>query len=289
MMRKMRIHHKRNLALYLMLLPSLLGFCVFYLFPYVLSLAVSLFTSPTFDTFMWLANYASVFFENISFRLSMRNTLRFIFFAVPLNVGIALLLALWLRGGKRFSGILKGSTLLPMAVPAVSVAVVFHDWFQPDGTMNRLLSANTDYMASEYSFLIAIVMFLWKNTGSIMLLMMIGLESIPEKYYACAALDTSSRWTVFFNITAVYLRPAFFFVIVFSIINVFKVFRDIHLLFGNYPDKSVYMLQHFMNNNFYNLDYGKLCTAAFAVSAVIYVLVRFLYHDERRNHDGIFE
>lgn len=270
-----------------MLLPSLLGFCIFYLVPYALSLAISLFTTPTFDTFAGLANYTSLFFENISFRLAMWNTLRFIFFAVPLNVGIALLLALWLRGGRRFSGIVKGSALLPMAVPAVSAAVVFHDWFQLDGTMNRLLSANTDYMASEYSFLIAVVMFLWKNTGSIMLLIMIGLESIPEKYYACAALDTSSRWTVFLNITAVYLRPALFFVLVFSIINVFKVFRDVHLLFGNYPGKSVYMLQHFMNNNFYKLDYSKLCTAAFGVSAVIYVLVRFLYHDERRNHDGI--
>ena len=287
-MKKMRIYHKRNLALYFMLLPSLLGFCIFYLFPYVLSLVISLFTNPTFDTFIGFANYTALF-ENISFRLAMRNTVRFIFFAVPLNVGIALLLAIWLRGRKWFSGVLRGSALLPMAVPAVSAAVVFHDWFQLDGTMNRLLSANIDYLTSKYSFLIAIVMFLWKNTGILMLLMMIGLENIPEKYYDCAALDTNSRWTVFLNITAVYLRPALFFVIVFSIINVFRVFRDIHLLFGNYPDKSVYMLQHFMNNNFYNLDYSKLCTAAFAVSAMIYVLVHFLYDDERRNHDAISE
>ena len=285
-MKKMRMNNKRKLALYLMLLPSLMGFCIFYLFPYVLSLSVSLFANPTFDTIIWFKNYAALF-ESISFRLAMRNTLRFVLFAVPLNVGLALLLALWLRGRKLFSGVLKGSALMPMAVPAVSVAVAFHDWFQLDGIMNRLISANTDYLTSKYSFHIAIIMFLWKNTGTIMLLMMIGLESIPEKYYDCAALDTNRRWTVFINITAVYLRPTLFFVIVFSIINVFRMFRDIHLLFGNYPNKSVYMLQHFMNNHFYNLDYSKLCTAAFVVSAIIYVFVHFLYHDERRNHDAI--
>lgn len=283
----MNLRQKRNLALYVMLLPSLLGYGIFYLLPYLLSLGISLFTAPTFTQYVGLKNYVALF-RNEAFRLAMYNTVRFILTAVPLTVGIALLLALWLHTDRKFSSVLKGGAILPIAIPAVSVAVILNDWLQIDGVINRILATNTDYLASEHSFFIAIGVFLWKNTGMMLLVIIIGLESIPEKYYQWIALDTKNKWQIFRHITAVYLEPTFFFVIIISIINVFKVFKDIHLLFGKYPDKSIYMLQHFMNNSFYSLNYSKLCTAAFAVSAVIYILVFLLYYDERRKNHAIY-
>lgn len=286
-MKNMSLRQKRKVALYVMLLPSILGFGVFYLLPYVLSLGISLFATPAFTQYVGLDNYVALF-RNEAFRLTMYNTVRFILTAVPLNVGIALLLALWLHASRKISSVLKGSAILPIAIPAVSVAAVLNDWLQMGGVFNRILAANTDYLASEHSFFIAIGIFLWKNTGMMLMLIMIGLESVPEEYYQWIALDTKSKWQIFCHVTAVYLRPTFFLVVIFSIINVFKVFKDIHLLFGKYPDKSIYMLQHFMNNNFYSLNYSKLCTAAFAVSAVIYILVHLLYYDERRKNHAVY-
>ena len=62
-----------------------------------------------------------------------------------------------------------------------------------------------------------------------------------------------------------------------SIINSFKVFREIYLLTGNYPYDSLYMLQHFMNNMFRQLDYQKLSAAAVLLAIVIVILIAILF------------
>ena len=72
-----------------------------------------------------------------------------------------------------------------------------------------------------------------------------------------AEVEGASEWTQFVHIKLRYLSPTILFVTILSIINSFKVFREIYLLTGNYPYDSLYMLQHFMNNMFRQLDYQK--------------------------------
>ncbi len=71
-------------------------------------------------------------------------------------------------------------------------------------------------------------------------------------------MESAGPWGSFRRVTLVYLTPATFFVFIISIINAFKVFRETYLLAGEYPHPSIYMLQHYMNNTFRNLDYQKL-------------------------------
>jgi multiple sugar transport system permease protein len=78
------------------------------------------------------------------------------------------------------------------------------------------------------------------------------------------------------------LTPTAFFVLMMSIINSFKVFRETYLIAGDYPDPSIYMLQHYMNNMFKSLDYQKLTSAAFLMALVIVLLVAMLFAVERR-------
>ena len=109
------------------------------------------------------------------------------------------------------------------------------------------------------------------------MLFLAGLNSIPKDFYEAASLDGATGWNSFRYITAPILIPNFFFIFVISIINSFKSFREAFLLGGTMPHKSIYMLQHFMNNNFSNLNYQRLSVAALIVFIVIFGCVFLLF------------
>ena len=81
----------------------------------------------------------------------------------------------------------------------------------------------------------------------------------------------------FFSIKLRYLSSTILFVTIISLINSFKVFREIYLLSGDYPYESLYMLQHFMNNTFESLDYQKLSAAAIIMAAFMVILIGILF------------
>ena len=84
----------------------------------------------------------------------------------------------------------------------------------------------------------------------------------------------------FFGIKLRYLSPTVLFVTILSLINSFKVFREVYLLAGDYPYESLYMLQHFMNNTFRTLDYQKLSAAAVIMALVMVVVIWVLFKVE---------
>ena len=98
--------------------------------------------------------------------------------------------------------------------------------------------------------------------------------SLPE----VAEVEGASKAYQFFHIKLRYLSPTVLFVTILSIINSFKVFREIYLLSGDYPYEGLYMLQHFMNNMYNkNLDYQRLSASAIMLAIVIIALIALLF------------
>ena len=95
-----------------------------------------------------------------------------------------------------------------------------------------------------------------------------------------ADVEGASPAHKFFNIKLRYLSPTVLFVTILSVINSFKVFREVYLLVGKYPYEKIYMLQHFMNNTFDSLDYQKLSAAAVLMALVMVVLIALLFKAE---------
>lgn len=93
-------------------------------------------------------------------------------------------------------------------------------------------------------------------------------------------MEGASAAHKFFNIKLRYLSPTVLFVTILSIINSFKVFREIYLLTGNYPYEGLYMLQHFMNNTFAQPDYQKMSSAAVLLAIVMVALIALLFKVE---------
>ena len=114
-----------------------------------------------------------------------------------------------------------------------------------------------------------------------MILFMAALNNIPKELLEVADVEGASPAHKFFNIKLRYLSPTVLFVAILSIINSFKVFREIYLLTGDYPYDGLYMMQHFMNNTFNkNLDYQKMSSAAVLMALVMVALIALLFKAE---------
>ena len=115
-----------------------------------------------------------------------------------------------------------------------------------------------------------------------MILFIAGLANIPRDQIEVARLESASEFQIFWLIKIRYLSSTILFVTIMSLINSFKVFREVYLMAGDYPYDALYMLQHFMNNTFKSLDYQKLSAAAVVMALVMVVLIALLFRAEDR-------
>ena len=137
------------------------------------------------------------------------------------------------------------------------------------------------YMTTTWWPLILTICNLWKNLGYNMVLFLAALNSIPHEILESAEMDGAGPVKRFFAIKLHYLSPTIFFVGIMSLINSFKIFREVYLLTGDYPNK-LYFLQHFMNNSFTRLDYSKLSAGAIVMCVVMVIIVGGLFFAESR-------
>lgn len=267
------------------LVPSLIGFAIFYIIPFLIGIYES-FTDGKLDgEFVGFDNYKELF-NSSSFRKAAVNTLFFTGISVPLLITLSLILALLLNRPMFLRNWLRTSIVMPLVVPVASTVMIWQIFYDWNGTLNVWLHhfarARIDWMQSDWSMSIIIVMYIWKNVGYNMILFLAGLQSIPKDYYETASIEGAGRLRQLFHITLVYLTPTMFFVVLISIINSFKVFRETYLLASDYPYDRLYMMQHYMNNMFSTLDIQKLTAAATIMVGCIVILVTVLLNIERR-------
>lgn len=257
-------------------LPHFVGVVCFFLLPMVRVVAGS-FLSAVGSRWVGLANYQAVL-RNGAFRIAAANTGRFLLVCLPLLLGLSLALALGMK--KLFCGGMRTALLLPMAVPAASVVLVWKVLFHEQGLLNHGLTAlgleSVSWMDSGAAFWMLVLSYLWKNLGYTLVLWTAGLAGIPDSVYEAAQVDGASAWQTFWHITLPNLRPAAYSITVLSLLNSFKVFREAWLVAGDYPHESMYLMQHLYNNWFRELDFDKISAACVLTSAAVLVLIGLL-------------
>lgn len=260
-------------------IPSLLGVLIFFLVPFGIVVYYSLINNPVMHEFVGLENYTKLF-QTVAFKRAASNTAMFSLISVPLAVILSLWLATLLERNIPGKSIFRTFFLSPLMVPTASVVLVWQVLFHTHGTLNQIIETfggnGIDWMKSAHGQIIIIVMFLWKNLGYNMILFMSALAGIPRDIIEVAKLEGASGWYQFIHIKLRYLSPTILFVLILSLINSFKIFREVYLLTGDYPYDKMYMLQHFMNNTFNSLDYQKLSAAAVLFSLVMIVIIAIL-------------
>ena len=264
----------------LFLAPSVLGVLTFFVLPFLVVIYFSFIDNPISKKFVGFQNYINVF-QNGAFRTAVGNTLFFSVIAVPLAVILSMGLAFLLDAGIPFKSQLRSCFLTPLMVPIASIVLIWQVLFDYKGVVNELIQhfggPQIDWLKSSAGLFVIILLFLWKNLGYNMILFLSALGNIPKDIIEVAQLDGAGRFQIFLHVKLRYLSPMIMFATILSLINSFKVFREIYMLTGEYPVGTLYMLQHYMNNTFTSADYQKLSTAAIYMSFVMIIIMGIMF------------
>ena len=283
--RRRRGRLRRLFSGMLFLLPGFAGFCVFYIWPFCVSLYYSLLSRPVNGAFVGIKNYTEMF-QNVAYLKGLANTVRFIGISVPLNMAFSLGIAMMIQGLARRKELFTLIFLIPLVIPSGSTVTFWKALLARDGALNGILFNfgvdKINWLDSNLTFWVIVVIFTWKNLGFNMVLYLSGLGNIPKEYYEAAWVDGAGPFQLFRKITLPQLAASSVLVLILSIVNSFKVFKEIYLITGSYPHESIYTLQHFMNNMFASLNYPKLTTATTILVVLIAVLTQGLLRLERR-------
>ena len=263
-------------------LPAVVGTVLFFGVPFLINLGKSFFRGNRFVLFR---NYSEVVTNGV-FRMAVGNTAKFLLVSVPLilviSLGIALLLYRKLRGHTFFRTVF----VFPMVLPVASVILFFDILFTETGALNAVLSAlgipAVNWLNSGRAFWVLVLLYIWKNIGYDIVLFLAALNSVSREFYEAAELEGATREQRLRFVTLPMIVPHLTFLTVISVTNGFKAFREAYILCGDYPHSSIYMLQHYINNNFQNLSYQKLSVATILVFLLILALVLGLFGLRRR-------
>jgi ABC-type sugar transport system permease subunit len=270
---------QQRAAPYLFVLPFLVLFGVFFLYPLVNSLVLSgrQFVGPRLSRGVGLGNYAFML-RDVGFWLSVLNTLLFaaLFLAIelPLSLGLAVLLN---SRRVRFRGVFRFAFFSPYLVGSVFASVIFMLLLTPrSGLINRAIGAVLPWVGSDINWrgnaLLAmpavVLAALWLSTGQAMIYLLAALQAVDHELYEAAAVDGAGRWARFRYVTLPGVRPVLNYLILAGTIYSLQLFELPFVLFQGFGPRSSAMtvVGYLFANGFINQDIGY-------ASAVGWVLV----------------
>ena len=256
----------RGRAGILFLLPGLIGVSAFVLIPFGDVIRRSFYTALS-GQFCGLQNYTRVL-KNQAFLLAAKNTFLFIIVCLPILLGASLLIALAMYSFTYLERY-KALYLLPMAMPAATIVLVWKLLFAKQGFLNGSIGTEIDFLHTEAAFFVLLGTYVWKNIGYTMVLWLASLKAIPTELTEAAKVDGAGCLKCFFYIILPCLKGGLYTITVFSFLNAFKVFREAYLVNGAYPPEEIYMLQHLFNNWYINLDFDKMAAGAVLAAVVL--------------------
>lgn len=231
--------------------------------------------------FIGLDNYRYLMLDPEWWR-SVRNTLTFAVVSVALETALGLAIALALNARLRARGLLRAAVLIPWAIPTV-VSAKMWGWMFNDvfGVINHvllalgLIGAPVAWTASPDTALAAIILVdVWKATPFMALLLLAGLQMLPQDCYESARVDGVHPLKVFFRVTLPLLGPALAVAVIFRLLDALRVFDLIYVMTGNNRDTmsmSVYARQQLVD--FQDVGYGSaVATLLFLIIALVTVI-----------------
>lgn len=240
---------------YLFVSPQVLGYLAFVLGPLIAVFMFSLQRRNLLSgqvTFIGLENYATMFSSDALFRQVALNSLIFALGLVPLNVTLALLLAMLVS--QKLFGITFFRTLFfaPVVTSAVAWAIVWRFMLQgEDGTINQLLSLvgihGPNWLREPTWAMIAVIVTrVIKNVGLNMIIFLAAIKDLPHEYLDAARVDGASSWQAFHKITLPLLAPTILMVVMITLIASLQVFDHIMLLTEGGPENATLVLVYYI-------------------------------------------
>ena len=246
------------------LLPSVVGFFTLYILP-----LFSIFRYASVDNafsgrFVGLDNFYDVL-GNEYFRLASENTAMFTFIAVPAIMSWSVVISFVLMYISKKLRFVKSVFFLTIVLPSSAITLVWKSIF-PD----------------VLPFLSLLIIYLWKYSGINIMILTTALTNMDPAQHEAAEIDGAGVIRRSLFVTLPNIVPALLFSLILSVANSFRIYRESYLLYGQYPDDSVYMLQNFLNNQFMRLNYQTISAAAIIFGGILYVLIAIILILEKK-------
>lgn len=277
---RLTMAQKEAIAAYLFVLPGFLGFLAFMVIPIIISFGISLYEWELLvpPRFVGIANYKALLSDKL-FLAVLKNTLYYVLGVVPVNIVLALAMALWLNQKLRFIAFYRSAIFLPVVTLTVAVSLIFKWMYEPHvGLINAALGflgiKGPLWLGSaDWAMPALIIMNVWKGFGYNMVLFLAGLQSIPASVYEAAAIDGAGRWAKFRYVTLPLLSPTTFFATVMTIISSFQIFDAARVMTNGGPVNATNtIVLYIFQNGFEYFKMGYASAIAWVLFATLFVL-----------------
>lgn len=271
---------------YLFILPFIIGFLVFTVFPMLASLVLSFteYDMLSEPAFIGIENYKQLFSKDPLIYKTLYNTIFFAFTSVPLKLMFALMVAMFLVKSNRITSVYRAMYYLPSMVGgSVAIAVLWRRMFAGDGVVNALLKVlglpgDIYWLGNERTAIWTLIILAVWQFGSPMLIFVAGLKQIPSSLYEAARVDGANRIHCFFRITLPMLSPTIFFNLVMQVIGALTAFTQCFIITNGKPlDSTLFYAVYLYRQSltYGNMGYGS--AMAWVMVIVIGVLTAIIF------------
>jgi len=269
---------------FLFVLPALINFAIFRYIPIYSAFVASLYKYSLlggYGDFVGVENYTRMLSDPVFWR-SLRATVLFVLYKVPLQVVLSLGLAILLRRQSLGTAIVRSAILTPMVTSIIIVSIIWAMMYHSQqGLFQSILVSlglpKTPFLSDTGRALPAVaVMMIWHDIGFSFIIFVAGLKGIPEMYYEAAIVDGANRRQLFWHITLPLLRPIMMFVIVTQTIFSFQVFVPVYQMTKGGPlDSTKVIVYYIYQTGFLFQDMG-YASAISIVTLVLLLLVSWV-------------
>ncbi|NEE18879.1 sugar ABC transporter permease [Streptomyces sp. SID7499] len=283
---KRRPKREREGAAWVFLSPWVLGAIVLTLLPMAVSLYLSFTDYDLFNPPQWvgLRNYVQMFTEDPRYWRSVVTTLTYVVIAVPLQLALALVVALALKGMKRGKGFYRSAFYAPSLLGAsMSIALVWRAVFNDGGTVDNLLGTGGWVNKPGWALLAVALLTVWQF-GAPMVIFLAGLQQIPAELYEAAAVDGAGKGRQFLSVTVPMLSPVLFFNLVLQTIQAFQVFTPAFAVSagkGGPADSTLVYTMYLYDRGFVASHMGYASAMAWVLLLVIGIVTAVLFRTSR--------
>lgn len=278
--------HRKSVP-YILIFPSLFLLAIFLIYPLINTIWISLwnfsYLSPEDRVFVGLRNYKNLFTSDEGFISSISFTLRFTLTCLVIEFVLGLGIALILKRITIFGNIIRTVAISPYMVAAIAVGQIWRLLFNQDyGVINYFLGflsiPPVNWLASTTgAFWAVVIAEAWRSTPFVMLILLAGLQSIPQDIMEAARVDGASRMQAFRKITFPLLIPSITVAMIFETIFKLRVFDIIITLTGGGPGKSTTPLGVLIQRNYFQSFEAGYSAAISVVLLVFGGLISTLY------------
>lgn len=269
---------------YLMVAPALIIIILIAIYPIIKTFWNSFFDmqlqNPDATKFIGIKNYIKMVADPVIWQ-SLWNTFYFTFFSVIIELVLGFVLALIMNSNFRGKGIVRTSILIPWAIPGIIVALMWQFMFNDKlGVINEILinlhiiKTPIVWLGTKgYAMWAIIIADVWKQLPFMALMLLAGLQIVPEELYEAAEVDGASYFRKFWSITLPYIKNVVVVVLLFRIIGALRIFDTIYGMTSGGPGNStVSIIMYAYKQLFNNLDIGYGSAVAMLSFVIIFIL-----------------